>query len=35
MPNVREADVNDIGVCSEHSVVSKPFADKCVTPKPR
>jgi hypothetical protein len=35
MPNAREADVNDIGVCYERSVVSKPLTDKCVTPKPR
>ena len=35
MPNAREADVNDIGVCYERSVVSKPLTDKRVTLKPR
>jgi hypothetical protein len=35
MPNASEADVNDIGVCYERSVVSKSLTDKCVTPKPR
>ena len=35
MPNTCEADVNDIGVCYERSVVSKPLTDKRVTLKPR
>jgi hypothetical protein len=35
MPNAREADVNDIGVCYKHPVVRKPLTDKCITPQPR